>query len=142
MHRTGDVAVMARGWAAGALLAIGVMCGTACGAPASAESAARLTAQQFARALAVGDGAAACDLLTPRARDSVAGATDAECEDAILALDGTADSASNVEVWGDAAQVRIGSDTIFLLRLREGWRVDAAGCAPQHLGPYDCDVES
>jgi hypothetical protein len=43
-------------------------------------------------------------------------------------------------VWGDAAQVHIGGDVLFL-RLTSGrWKVSGAGCTAQPEGPYDCQV--
>ena len=46
-----------------------------------------------------------------------------------------------IQVWGDAAQVRIGADVIFLRRQQAGWQVRAAGCTPQPGTAYDCDVD-
>ena len=46
-----------------------------------------------------------------------------------------------VEVWSDRAQVRTGTDTLFLTRLAGGWRVSGAGCTFRGDEPYDCDVE-
>jgi hypothetical protein len=47
-----------------------------------------------------------------------------------------------VRVWGEQAQVLLSGDTVFLTRVREGWKVTAAGCRRQAKGPYDCDVEA
>lgn len=112
----------------------------ACAEPPSVSDAGDAAAR-FASAVAGGDGAAACALLTPRALDAVAGASDEQCEDLITNLDETADSAADIQAWGDAARVTIGADTLFLFRLADGWRVDAAGCTPAAQGTYECTVE-
>ena len=36
---------------------------------------------------------------------------------------------------------KLTADTVFLVRLPQGWTVAAAGCRPQPEGPYDCAVE-
>ncbi|MCW2602347.1 MAG: hypothetical protein JWN61_482 [Pseudonocardiales bacterium] len=110
-------------------------CGSGPGASAAGDAAAR-----FAAAVADGDGAMACGLLTARASKSVAGATDEKCEDVIVALTESAEKATQVAVWGDAAQATVGEDSIFLLHYRDGWLIDAAGCARTSDGPYDCKV--
>jgi hypothetical protein len=46
-----------------------------------------------------------------------------------------------VEIWSDAAQVRLTGDTLFLLRFPDGWRVSAAACRPQGEAPYQCEVQ-
>ena len=86
-------------------------------------------------------GVTACSLLTDKARASVTGTTDVTCADAILNIDETDTEVSSTQVWGDAAQVKIGTDVIFLRLQRAGWRVRAAGCETQADGVYDCDVE-
>ncbi|WP_203045049.1 hypothetical protein [Pimelobacter simplex] len=45
------------------------------------------------------------------------------------------------EVYATAAQVRTGTDTVFLGRFDDGWRVVAAGCAASGDAPYECAVE-
>jgi hypothetical protein len=45
-----------------------------------------------------------------------------------------------VEVWSDRAQVRAGTDTLFLTEVAGGWRVSAAGCTARPGRPYDCEV--
>jgi hypothetical protein len=46
-----------------------------------------------------------------------------------------------VEIWDDAAQVRLAHDTLLLLRLPDGWRISGAGCTPQGDAPYRCEVQ-
>jgi hypothetical protein len=110
------------------------------------EDSVRTIAVEFVTAIADQDGEAACSLLTERARQSVTGATDATCADAIINIDQAdideaGDEVHSVEVWGDAAQVKVGDDVIFLREQAEGWQVRAAGCTKQSVGGYDCDIE-
>src|SRR5689334_5964116 len=100
----------------------------ACGTPHRDDVAA--AAQRFVRAVNAHDGAAACALLTPQAANSAAGATDQSCAQAVLNVDESGTAIHGVQVWRDAAQVHIGSDTLFLRRLPGGWRIAAAGCTP------------
>jgi hypothetical protein len=98
-------------------------------------------AARFVAAVSARDGAAACGLLSEPARESVSGATDASCAEAVLNVDEHRSPVHGVKVWGDAAQVRIGTDVVFLVHLHTGWRVVAAGCKPQPGAPYKCDVD-
>jgi hypothetical protein len=97
-------------------------------------------AESFVAALERGDGAAACKLLSPRAAESAPGATDASCADAVKSVDENGRTVDGVQVWGAAAQVRIGNDVLFLQRLSGHWLVSAAGCQRQPVGPYSCKV--
>lgn len=127
-----------------ALTALSVLLATmglaAC-SPGSRKHGAAEVAGRFVAAISAHDGAKACQLLTEQARDSVTGATDANCAAAVLNVDEQGDAVRKVEVWGDAAQVHVGSDVVFLLHMRAGWRVSAAGCTAQPSGPYKCDVD-
>jgi hypothetical protein len=104
------------------------------------RSGAAVAAQSFVAALERGDGVAACGLLSPEAAQSAPGATDASCADAISSVNENGRSATGVQVWGSAAQVRIGSDVVFLQRISGRWLVSAAGCKQQPVGPYQCQV--
>lgn len=102
-------------------------------------------ARSFAVAVAAGNGAGACRLLTQQAADAVSGATPLSCPEAISSAEVPEQGASDVrlsgvEVWGDAAQVVVGGDVLFLRRTANGWRVSAAGCRPRPSGPYDCQI--
>ena len=113
---------------------------TACGTRAR-EYGAAAVAERFVAVVSGHDGATACGLLTQQARESVSGATDVTCADAVLNVHEQGSTVGKVEVWGDAAQVRIGVDVIFLVHLHTGWFVSAAGCAPRPSAPYQCDVD-
>lgn len=106
------------------------------------QDAVTSAARSFASALERGDGAAACRLLTIDADQSASGATDVPCETAISSVVEHGDSVHGVQVWGDAAQVRVGDDVLFLRRVSGAWRVSAAGCEPLPEGRYDCMVGS
>lgn len=123
----------------GMIVAVSV-CGLCSCAQPAAGAPARV-AEGFVTALRAGDGSRACTLLTHRARSSAAGATDVSCAAAVANLPDTDTAVRWVRVWGDAAQVRIGSDVVFLRRLPAGWRISAAGCTPRGHRPYDCDVQ-
>jgi outer membrane murein-binding lipoprotein Lpp len=105
------------------------------------RGAVSATAQRFVRAVEAKQGAAACDRLTGSARQAVSGATKTPCARAVLNVDERGDRVRRVQVWGDAAQVVIGSDTLFLHRQRAGWAVRAAGCRRQANGVYNCEVD-
>lgn len=110
-------------------------CGTAAGTDAVSTAA-----DAWLAAVRAGDPAAQCRLLTPAAAGSVA-AHDETCPQALadLHLPGTG-RPDRVEVWSDRAQVRTGTDTLFLTRIGGHWRISGAGCTNQGDEPYDCDV--
>jgi hypothetical protein len=104
------------------------------------RSAVTAAARAFVQHVRAGEGDAACALLTDDARSSVPGATDQTCAKAITNVKEQGSGVGRVAVWGDAAQVRIGTDVVFLRRMAGHWLVSAAGCKPQPDGPYDCEV--
>jgi hypothetical protein len=99
------------------------------------------TANQWLAAARAKDAAALCRLLTPAAAESVA-TGDETCERAVGDLDLPGDGpVGEVQVWSDRAQVKAGTETLFLTRVSGGWRISGAGCQAQGDEPYDCDVE-
>lgn len=106
------------------------------------RDAVTAAASDFVTALAGGDGGGACALLTEQARASASGATNTPCAQAIVSIKPSGRTVSGVQVWGDAAQVRMGTDVLFLRLIDGRWLISAAGCKPQPKGPYDCTVES
>lgn len=131
------------------LLAAGVLGSalvTGCGSQGNAESGnAEAAAVSFARD--VGQAPAdACGLLAPQTREQLE-ESEGPCASALsdqLVVDGNPPGrgpAESVEVYGKDAIVRLSSDTVFLARFGDGWRVTAAGCTRPQVGrPYDCKV--
>jgi hypothetical protein len=123
-------------------LAAMVVTGALAGCAGSTQrSEVQRVAVEFVTAIEDRDGADACALLTSEAEDSVSGATDVACETAVLNVDESGAEVRHVQVWGAAAQVKLGSDTVFLQELPDGWQVRAAGCQFQPGAAYHCDVE-
>jgi hypothetical protein len=112
-----------------------------CGCGSTGDPAAAAAATAFTAAVASGDGAAACAMLTERARERIE-AFGRVCSTDIVRLPAATGPVTAVEVWGDSAQVRFAGDTLFLARFDDGWHVRAAGCQPQAADvPYSCQVE-
>ena len=130
-----------RGMAAVLLpLALAALAG--CAAAGGRGQAAAVVATRLLTAVQGKDGAAACALLAPDTASEVEQSGGKPCAEAILdeelpepgAVTGTA-------VYGQWAQVRIGTDTVFLAVFPGGWRVVAAGCQSRGELPYDCEVQ-
>jgi hypothetical protein len=102
----------------------------AAGCGSGGDVPAREAVERFEAALAAGRTTEACGLLTPEA------AEDLDC----TALRLPHGSVRELVVRGDAAQARVGDDTVFLREKAVGWRVSGAGCARQEERPYDCEV--
>ncbi|NUP80816.1 MAG: hypothetical protein HOV96_25040 [Nonomuraea sp.] len=112
----------------------------ATGCAADTTSPAR-AAERFHAAVAAHQDEAACGLLARKTADKLPdpGQT---CGQALADLKlGKGGAVTEVNVWGDEAQVRLAGDTLFLHRFDDGWRVKAAGCQPVHDQPYECEVE-
>src|SRR5438105_1520696 len=75
-----------------------------------------------------GDPQARCDLLAPATRATLESDSSAPCADAIADVQLPGGQVGKVQVWGGDAQVRLGSDTVFLTQTATGWKVTAAGC--------------
>jgi hypothetical protein len=130
-----------RRWYAVALAGVAVLLG-ACGGQGSVEdSGAADAATTFSRSVA-SRTQAACDLLAPSTLDELE-ATSGPCADSLPdEVRPSSGPARSTEVYGKDAIVHLGSDTVFLARFRDGWRVTAAGCTEQGEGrPYDCKVK-
>jgi hypothetical protein len=83
-----------------------------------------------------------CALLAPATVAALEHDESAPCADALESLDLPGGQVMSSAVWGDAAQVRLTGDTLFLTRTHTGWRVAAAGCVPQGEAPYLCRLEA
>lgn len=120
-----------------AVLALATVAACSAGPDRESVSAAAVA---FVAAVEHGDGKAACSLLTSDAQQAVTGATDVPCAKAVLSVKERGRAVSGTEVWGDAAQVRVGGDVLFLRRIEHRWRVSGAGCVRPPKGPYDCTI--
>jgi hypothetical protein len=118
---------------AAALLTLG-----GCGAE---DTAVEKAASAFGAALGAGDLVQVCELLAPATRAMVEYQQSGPCPQAMQQDDLAPGAVLQVEVWGGAAQARTSSDTWFLTRTAQGWRVAAAGCVAQaDDAPYACKV--
>lgn len=98
-------------------------------------------AERFHEAVSAHREDAACSMLTRKTAEKLpdSGQT---CAEALREVKlGPGGAVTAVSVWGEAAQVRLAGDTLFLQRFSDGWRIKAAGCRPVRDLPYDCEVE-
>ena len=131
--------VLAGRWLALPLCAAALTAGCGTAGPQDAAAAA---ATRFAAAVTSKDGPAACALLGQAPREELEQSAGKPCAQAITGEDLPGLGAvSTVELWGEQAQVRGASDTVFLSHLTGHWLVMAAGCRPKPGDPYDCTVK-
>jgi hypothetical protein len=112
---------------------------TACGS-GSARDAAAAAARSFVLSVEHKHGGQACRMLTSDARSAVVGATNSACAKVIVGVTESGADIRETQVWGDAAQVRIGADVVFLRDTGGRWRISGAGCTPAPSGPYECEA--
>ncbi|GIM90685.1 hypothetical protein [Paractinoplanes toevensis] len=116
---------------------------TGCSSAGDRGTAAAASATGLLRAVAAGDGSAACALLAPETVAEVAESAEKPCSEAILEEKLPAPGrVLGTAVYGQRAQVRLDDDTMFLGAFAGGWRVVAAGCTGRGEQPYDCVVEA
>jgi len=122
------------------LIALPALAG--CGTSGDDQNA-RDAAVRFYRAVAAGDGRAACQELSDGAAASIA-----PCERAVtgLAPDLHGGRVIRTRVYITNALVELaGGDKVFLDRAADGWKVDAAGCnfddGKPADRPADCEIE-
>lgn len=123
-----------------AVLALTVMGG--CAGQGDVENGnAEAAALRFSQSIGRAPGTA-CGLLAPETLKELEDA-DGACSGALPGkLRSVTGPAESTEVYGKDAIVRLATDTIFLARFPDGWRVTAAGCTRQRDGrPYDCKVK-
>jgi hypothetical protein len=131
-------------WTAGRYLSVAaaaatITVATACGAqPSPATSVAR----NFVEALDASDTAAACGYLAPGTRSDLEKSAGKPCAAALGEEDlPAAGAVEKTDAFGTMAQVRFVQDTMFLAEFKDGWKVMAAGCAPEPGHPYDCQLQ-
>lgn len=105
------------------------------------DADATRAAERLHAGLRAGNGAAACDALSDEVQQELT-ESHGSCETAVIES-GIPDTGQvvDVDVYGTAAQVRYDADVVFLGEFPDGWKVTAAGCAPQADAPYDCKVK-
>jgi hypothetical protein len=123
-------------WLAGGLLVL-----TGCSGQGNAENHnAEAAALAFASSARTSP-TSACDLLAPDTRKELE-STDGPCDSSLpqqaAAGGGTV---REVQVYGKDAIVHLSTDTVFLARFKDGWRVTAAACTSQGDRPYDCKIK-
>jgi hypothetical protein len=124
---------------AGALVTL-VLSG--CAGQGNAEAGnARAAALSFSQGVA-GATDRSCGLLAPQTLKELED-RDGPCASALPDELGSAPGpVESTQVYGKDAIVHLSSDTVFLARFRDGWRVTAAGCSRPEIGrPYDCKVK-
>jgi hypothetical protein len=115
--------------------------GTSGCANSTEEANARRATTAFFAAVSAHQDDRACADLAPQAAQGLA-TSDSSCAKQIGKLKLAGGTIRAVRVWGQRAQVLLSGDTVFLTRVRQGWKVTAAGCRRHANGPYDCDVEA
>jgi hypothetical protein len=129
---------MGRRRAAIASVAAALLALDGCGAE---DTASEKAASAFDAALGAGDLVQVCELLAPATRATIEYQQSQPCPQAVQQHNLASGAVLQVEVWGGAAQARTSSDTLFLTRTAQGWRVAAAGCVAQaDDAPYACKV--
>jgi hypothetical protein len=125
----------------GRILSVGALVlGTAaCGS--SQDQPVRDVTERFYAAVAQRDGRTACRLLAPETLGELEQSAHRPCPQALLD-EGLppARGPGGVRAFGTMAQVRYPSETVFLSRFSDGWKVMAAGCTPAAAERYDCRV--
>lgn len=113
-----------------------------CSSLAPDAEAAAAAAENFHRAVAGGDGAAACAWLAPETVAVLEQDSGRSCPDAVLDED-VPDGGPVVDrqAFGQLAQVVMTGDVVFLAAFGDRWRVTAAGCTARENRPYHCSIE-
>lgn len=122
------------------LLSLGV--GASCASRTDARGSAAHAGQEFYRAFAAQDGAAACAVLAPGTVHELEKSASAPCAQAVLdeelpepgAIESTA-------VFGSEARVGFAADTVFVTDFQGAWKIVAAGCTERGELPYDCQIQ-
>jgi hypothetical protein len=112
---------------------------SSCGQPhdEDVEAVARI----FYDASSARHGATACSELAPDTKSELEQSSGKPCAEAVVEEDvPTVSDPADVRVFGTQAEVKWTTETTFLARFPDGWKVMAAACTPQRSGPYDCTI--
>ncbi|MGW5638554.1 hypothetical protein [Streptomyces sp. NPDC003832] len=113
-----------------------------CGASAARLDGARGAATEFEEALARTDYVGACALLAPQTRQELEDDAAATCARALAREElPPAGAVRGTQVYGRQALLRMTGDTLFLSQFDDGWKIVAAGCAPEAGMPYRCSLK-
>ncbi|MFF4271962.1 hypothetical protein [Streptomyces sp. NPDC001536] len=113
-----------------------------CDSAGQRDSAASTAAAAFERLLSSDDAKGLCEALAPETRDAVEESGKADCEKAVAAQEiPLGGDIRGTDVYGRQARVVLESDTLFLSRFADGWKVVAAGCTPREGRPYQCTLQ-
>jgi hypothetical protein len=100
----------------------------------------------FYRAIAAGDGQAACAMFTSATVQQIERDAGRPCGEAVTELDARGGRIGATEVYITNAKVDLASgESAFLSHEHDGWRISALGCRPDAKPadrPLDCEVES
>jgi hypothetical protein len=124
---------------------VAVALGTAGCARDGEQAAVRSVADTFFAALASGDGARACEQLSPDTRAELEKQEQSTCREAVTGLELDRGAVVRADVYVLSAIVELSNgQAAFLDQGREGWRIAAVGCKPSAKPadrPFDCELE-
>jgi hypothetical protein len=106
----------------------------------SADQSAGTSAEELLSSAADGDGARACEVLSPSTRSELEQSSGKPCAQAILEEHLSSGALGKVDVFDTMAVVHVGTETVFLSRFDSRWLVIAAACTAVPGRPYDCAI--
>lgn len=114
-----------------------------CGTSGDREQSRAVTATFFS-ALRSHNGGAACAQLSVALRKSVAqNQSEPSCARAVVKLKSRGVPIRATRVYATSARVDLtDNESVFLGRMRDGWKIDAFGCRPRASGPFDCEEQA
>jgi hypothetical protein len=110
---------------------------------AAGDDGAGKAVERFARAIDERDGGAACRELSADTRGALESEEGRPCEQALLELQLSLGSVSEVKIAEASATVELSEGgSVYLEETSEGWRITAVGCEPRPEEPDECEVEA